>query len=225
MYINKYHVQVLVVEAVAVVLAGLIAFVVLWARTLSQAPRAEAFLREFTRLDVGKSTFEDAKSLAREYGGIPWWVSDNSMQCTYQRCVFRFVFENKPLTSTHLVPYTGLNADLFVKDGTIVGRDIHYFRVSKREFSYYVSESTSPAVTPQGIRMTGLARMRVDPKGVPSAVSIRLDPSSSEDQKRRAYLIDSSCLSRVLGCGGPSAIFPAAIPYRGEAVQTETEAW
>ena len=33
-----------------------------------------------------------AKVVAEKRGGLPWWVSENSMQCRYERCQFRFVF-------------------------------------------------------------------------------------------------------------------------------------
>jgi len=68
MIINKYHIQVLTVEAVALVVVCLVAFVVASVRTLPESGRAAAFMRDFTDLDVGKSIFEDAKVLAQRHG-------------------------------------------------------------------------------------------------------------------------------------------------------------
>lgn len=229
MHINKYHIQVLVIEAVAAILISCTVLAIAWTRTLSQSSRAQTFLRDFTKLEVGKSTFDEAKSVAEKHGGIPWWVSDNSMQCTYQNCVFRFVFENKPLTSTHLVPYLGLIGTIIVKDGAVVGRNVSYFCYAKRPVAYNVMEALlPPSNTPggRGMRMMiGLSRMNVDSKGIPSDVSIGMDPSSSADQRRRAYALDVSCLSKLFGCNNPSAIFPADIPYQGVPFQTRTDAW
>lgn len=229
MRINKYHIQVLVVEVVAAALVCCTIFVIAWARTLSQPSRAQAFLKDFTKLEIGRSTFEQAKSVAEKHGGIPWWVNDTSMQCTSQNCVFRFVFENKPLTSTHLVPYVGLIGSIAVEDGIVVRRYVNYFRYAKRPVAYNVMEALlPPGNTPEGRgmkRMIGLRRMNVDLKGIPSDVSIGMDPSNSADQRRRAYALDLSCLSRLFGCSNPSAIFPPDIPYRGGPFQTPTDAW
>ena len=115
--LNNSHVQVLAVEASAILLIGCITFAVMWARTLSQAPRARAFLSDIRKLEVGKSTFEDARMLAQRYGGIPWWVSCDSMRCTSQRCQFRFVFENKPLSSMYIEPHVGFVSGIEVRTG------------------------------------------------------------------------------------------------------------
>jgi hypothetical protein len=229
MAINKYYVQVLAVEAAAILLAGSIAFVIMWARTLSESSRAQAFLTDVTKLEVGKSTFEDAKVVARKDGGIPWWVSDNSMQCTYEICAFRFLFENKPLTSTHLVPYVGLIGTVLVEKGVVTERQINYFRYSKRPFAYNVREMVLPeGDSPQAKgmrRLIGFRRINVDNAGIPSAVSVGLSPSISSDKRTRAYALDVSCLSKLFGCGDPSAFFPHNIPYQGPPLQTDTQTW
>jgi hypothetical protein len=67
-------------------------------------------LHDLLELNVGNSTFEDAQALAQKHGGIPWRISDNGMRCTWQRCSFKFLFENKPLPSTHLIPHVALSA-------------------------------------------------------------------------------------------------------------------
>lgn len=227
--LNKYHIQVLIVQGMAILLTGCIAFAVMWIRTLSQSNGAGDFLSDIAKLKVGESTFTDAKIIAEKHGGIPWWVNENSMQCTYQKCVFRFVFENKPLTSTHLVPYTGLVGTLVVEDGVVMERDLDYFRYAKRPFSYQVKELVlTPGNSPeaQGMRsLMGFSRMNVDAEGIPSAVSIGMSPLVGTEERRRAYSIDVSCLSRIFGCSDPSAIFPLTISYRGMPYQTHTQTW
>lgn len=229
MSINKYHIQVLVLQAITIILAGCIILVVAWARTLSQPSRAQAFLSDVTKLEVGKSTFEEAKSVAQKHGGIPWWVSDGSMRCTWQECVFQFVFQNKPLTSTRVVPWVGLIGTVTVKDGVVTQESISYHRYAKRPFAYDVEEMVlQPAQTPEGRgmrRMLGLTRMNVDPDGVPSAVLIGLEAPSSSSQKKRAYAVDVSCLSKLFGCGNASSFFPPGIAYQGGPYQTHTESW
>jgi hypothetical protein len=201
----------------------------MWARTLSQSNSARAFLSDIVKLKVGESTFSEAKLVAEKHGGIPWWVNCTSMQCRYERCQFRFVFENKPLTSTHLVPYIGLIGTLVVENGVVTDRDLDYFRYSRRSFSYHVEElvlvaGNSPGA--QGIRgLMGFRRMNVDAAGIPSAVSIGLSQLTRAEERQRAYSIDVSCLSKIFGCSGPSAIFPLSISYRGTRYQSHAETW
>lgn len=230
MALNKYHLQVLTIEAGAILLAGCIAFMVMWARTLPQSKRAQAFLSDFLMLEVGKSTFSDARTLTERYGGIPWWVGNDSMQCTSERCVFRFVFENKPLSSTRVVPWTGLFATIDVRRGIVVGRYLDYMRYAKRPLSYHVAEVAAPEGVDTSLvapvkSLMGFKRTNVDGKGTPSVISIGFEPPADPDKKRRAYALDLACLSRILGCGGPSAIFPPTIPYQGAPYQTNTQAW
>jgi hypothetical protein len=229
MVIKKCHFQVLAVQTVGLVVVCLSVFLIVWVRTLPQAGRARAFLRDFTKLKVGNSTFDEAKSLAEKYNGIPWWVSDGSMRCTYQNCVFRFAFENKPLSSSHLVPWVGLIGAITVKDGLVTEKDVFYHRYAKRPLSYDIREMVVPLnETPesQGKKaMLGVTRMNVDSAGIPSAVSVGLEPSSSPDQKRRAYALDTSCLSRWYGCNSVSSFFPSGIPFRAAPFQTHSETW
>lgn len=226
---NKYHWQVLYVEAIVVVLLACVVFTVAWASTLSQPRRAQAFLTDFTRLEIGKSTLEQAESLARTHGGIPWWVSNDSMRCTYQRCIFRFLFENKPLTSTHLVPYTGLIADVSVKQGIVVARELTYVRQNKGQLTYDVVEAIPPAlgtVEEEVWKMhVGVMRLNVDQNGTPSTISVGLEPSSPADQKRRAYSLDLSCLARIFGCNGLASYVPPGVPYHGGPYQSRIETW
>lgn len=227
--LNKYHLQALAVQGIAIFLIGCIVFAVMWVRTLSQWNRAHAFLSDVAKLKVGDSTFTDAKMIAEKHGGIPWWVNETSMQCTYDNCVFQFVFENKPLTSTHLVPYTGLIGRLAIEHGVVTERHLVYLRYAKRPLSYSVHELVLPlgnSPKAEGMRRRmGFARMKVDAEGIPSAVSIGLSPLTGTEERHRAYSIDVSCLSRIFGCSRPSAIFPSSIPYRGTPYQTHTETW
>lgn len=229
MRLNKYHFQVLIVEAVLVILAGLVVLIYAWVKARAQEARAGAFLQEITKVEVGRSTFEEAKIIARKYDGIPWWVNNNSMRCNYEACRFRFVFENKPLTSLRVVPWTAVIAEISVRNGTITSQEINYVRGANRPLYYTVRESAPPASDteePQARSgMIGLNRLKVDKQGIPSVLVVELHPSNSPDQRRRAYALNLSCLSALFGCNSPSAIFPIGIPYRGGPYQTLNDPW
>lgn len=227
---NKCHWQVLCVEAAIVVFAACVVFTVAWTRTLSQPRRAQAFLADFTSLELGKSTMEQAQSLARKHGGIPWFISTDSMQCSYQRCAFHFVFENRPLTTTHLVPYTELVADVSVEQGIVVARELHYARHNKRPLTYDVVEAIPPAlgtVDEKSWKRThsGIMRLNVDLDGIPSTILVGLQPSSPTDQKKRAYSLDLSCLARIFGCNGLTSYVPPGVPFQGGPYQSLIEEW
>ena len=111
----------------------------------------------------------------------------------------------------------------------MVGRYVDYKRYARHPLSYDVRETVlPPAGTPEweGLRRKiGLSRMQVDPSGVATVVSIGLEPYSNDDQRRRAYDLNLSCLSKLFGCGRPSGFFPQNIPYKGSPLQTHTENW
>jgi hypothetical protein len=202
---------------------------VIWGLTLRQKSRAEQFLQQLTNLELGKSTFAEAQQIALKYRGFPWYADSGDMRCTFQRCELRFIFQNKPLTSFHLARYVELIAVISVKDGIIVGRDVVYARETGRyfPFQYNVIDRASWNDGPvSNINQTvGLARLKVNDTGIPSTVMVRLGPSSTADQRNRAYAFNLSCLARFLDCDDPSAFFPSGIPYRGEPSQTHSENW
>lgn len=180
---------------------------ILYARTIPHRSRAEAFLREFVQLTPGQSTFEQAQHVAREYGGIPWYVDNcGNMTCTFQKCVLAFQFDNMPLSYVPRVGYTRLFAAITVKNGTVVGSDVAY------EGSAFGYEVFYTGQLPRGWQY-GVNRLKVDAHGTPHVLQVVLGPSSSQQLKRRAYSIDLSCLAKLWRCGGPSAVYPSGLDY------------
>ncbi|HKM80314.1 MAG TPA: hypothetical protein VJY15_05070 [Candidatus Acidoferrum sp.] len=229
MKINKYHFQVLVVEAGLLLLAGLVTFVVVWVRTVQQKHRADAFLQDVLKLEVGKSTLEEALKLAQKFGAMPWYVNSDDMRCTYQRCELRFVFENRPLTSVHLVRYVELIGTVSVKNGLVVGRELDYGREAGRyeEFEYGVMEHlwSQEDHVPRSWIESGMWRLKVREDGIPRILRVTIGPTSTPDQRKRAYALDLSCLDNLFGCNNPAAMFPPGIAYRGTAFQTHSNDW
>jgi hypothetical protein len=201
-----------------------------WVLTLPERTRAGAFLQDFTKLEPGKSSFADAQQLAKKYGGFPDYVATNDMRCTFQKCVFTFIFENKPLTSSRFARYTELVGSVFIRDGVFIGREITYGRDGGRRPSMEYDVVEAPMFnaadgTVHGQSPEGLWRLNVNDKGMPYVVRVTLSPSSSEDVRRRAYALDLSCLAGLFGCNSPSALFPHGIEYRGTPYQTHSDTW
>lgn len=203
-----------------------------WGMTAWEKGRAESLLHDISNLELGKSTFADAQRIAGKYGGTPWYSGSENKTCSPQRCELRFSFSNRFLTSLHLARHAELIANISVKDGIVVGRDVGYARDSGRfnQLGYEVIDGWlwKEDEMPSQQRTPGLWRLNVEQdgsEGVASTVIVRLSSTSSPDQRRRAYSLDLSCLDKLFGCSHRSTIFPAGIPYRGPPYQTHTESW
>jgi len=141
------------------------------------------------------------------------------MSCTAQRCDYRFVLENKPLSSVHLSHYVELVVTVSVRNGLVVRREIDYGREAglRSQFEYDVIDSSvgRQELISRGLKDSGLSRLNVDQNGLSSTVRVRLNSQSSADQRNRAYAIDLTCLAWPFSCGSPSKMFPKGIPYQG----------
>jgi hypothetical protein len=196
--------------------ASLVVLGILYGLTVPHRTRARAFLRDLRALKVGESTLDQAQHLARQYGGISWYVDGDDMRCTFQRCDLAFQFDNKPLSYIPHLGYTRLFVDIAVKDGAVVGLELDYEHVSKRDlgFSYLVSENVPNPVIKAVSRLPyGVNRLKVDPSGVPRVLRVRLLSTSSEELKRAAYSLDLACLARLYGCTRASGFYPSALHY------------
>jgi hypothetical protein len=193
---------------------------VLYGLALRHRERAREYLREFTALRLGESTFADAQLLARKHQGIPWYVAEGDMRCTFQKCSFVFKFENMPLAYIPFVRHTELFAEILVENGIVVSRQLEYERNSGSDyyFRYLVVDSLvlsdNPSEYGQGY---GVWRLKVDPTGIAHTLLVKLGPLSKTDERSRAYSLDLSCLARLYGCNSPSSFYPQGTPYSGSS--------
>lgn len=185
---------------------------------LRHRERAKTFLMEFAALKLGESTFADAQQLARDYEGIPWYVADGDMRCTFQKCILVFKFENRPLSYLPFVHHTELFCEILVENGIVVLRQLEYERNTRSDyyFRYLIIDSATLSENePKYGTGYGTWRLKVDSKGIPHTLLVRLGPLSSASKRKSAYSIDLSCLARLYGCGVSSAFYPQSIPYSG----------
>jgi hypothetical protein len=191
---------------------------VVYGIALRHREQARSFLPKFAALRLGESTFADAQQLAREYQGIPWFVTDGDMRCRFQKCSVVFNFENMPLSYVPFIHHTELSGEILVEDVIVVSRQLEYERNTRSDyyFRYLVFDSAS---LPENEHRYGMGygtwRFKVDPAGIPHAILVRLGPLSSTEERRSAYSLDLSCLARLFGCDVPSAFYPRGIPYSG----------
>ena len=64
---------------VGLLVIGFVGVSILFGVAIHQRNRAQAFLRDLTKLRVGDSTFTDAQRLAEEYKGKPWGISSQAI--------------------------------------------------------------------------------------------------------------------------------------------------
>lgn len=202
----------------AVLVSCLMTIGILYALALRHREHARAFLPQFVALKLGESSFTDAQQLARQYGGIPWYVAEGDMRCRFQECLLAFKFENMPLSYVPAIHHTGLFCQIFVKDGIVVARELEYERNSRSAyyFRYLISDKTTLSQSEQKYGWGyGTWRLKVDSRDIPHTLEVHLGPLSSPAEREKAYSLDLSCLARLFGCDVPSAFYPRGIPYRG----------
>jgi hypothetical protein len=167
--------------------------------------RAEELLRSSGELKLGRSTLTEAQRLAQEYGGKP--DSEGSpASCSAQACTLKFVIDNKPLNYIPGVPAVRFVVSLRVKDGHVNERQIDYSVVSRTgaPFTYQVIDQFDP-------HSFEAQRLKLDAQGTPHVLKVALGESTTADDRKRAYLIDVSCLARLRGCNAAAAIFPVGL--------------
>jgi len=204
----------------ALLVSCLITIAILHALALRQREQARAFLPQFAALKLGESTFGDAQQLARQFGGIPWYVAEADMRCRFQKCSLVFKFENMPLSYVPFIHHTELFGEILVEDGIVVSRQLEYERNTRSDyyFRYLVFDSAALPENEHGYgKGYGTWRLKVDSQGTPHALLVRLGPQSSVADRTKAYSLDLSCLARLFGCGVPSAYYPRGIPYSGSS--------
>jgi hypothetical protein len=201
----------------AVLVSCLMTIGILYALALRHREHARAFLPQFVALKLGESSFTDAQQLARQYGGIPWYVANGDMSCRFQKCSLVFKFENMPLTYVPFIHHTELFGEIFVVDGIVVSRQLEYERNTRRDyyFRYLIIDSASLENEHKYGTGYGTWRLKVDSQGIPRMLLVRLGPKSSVTERTKAYSLDLSCLAQLFGCDVPSAFYPRGIPYRG----------
>lgn len=205
--------------------ACLLTIGVLYALALRHREQARAFLPQFAALRLGESTFAEAQQLARQYGGIPWYVAEGDMRCRFQKCSLVFKFENMPLSYVPFIHHTDLFGEILVEDGIVVSRQLEYERYTRSDyyFRYLIIDSATLSENEHKYGTGyGPLRLKVDSQGIPHALRVRLGPLSSVAERTKAYSLDLSCLARLFGCDVPSALYPRDIPYSGASSDPQT---
>ncbi|HKN35329.1 MAG TPA: hypothetical protein VJX16_18970 [Terriglobales bacterium] len=158
---------------------------------------AELLVHRMAELRLSTSSFNDARALAEEYGGKP----EKEEDCSAHACAFIFVIDNRPLNYIPGVRAVRLVATLRIKDGYVIEQQINYTIL---DFAYLLIDHLAP-------HAFEVQKLRVDANGMPHLLKVDLGQSATADERRRAYSIELSCLSRLGGCRHASAAFPVGL--------------
>lgn len=198
----------------------LLAFSITYAVAHHTRTRGRDFLTQFVELRAGKSTLQDARRLASEFGGK---ISNRSPEsrCDASDCDFRFDFFNSP-AALRVIQRGRLVCFIYVKNEVVIGKELDYETVSDgtRYYRYEVFDFRGPQV--RGWEY-GIWRLKVDSQeatGVPHVLVVHLDPYAEGQLRKQAYSLDLACLAKIFGCRNASDFFPSAIPYHGPPYQT-----
>lgn len=167
--------------------------------------RAESFLLDLKALQLGKSTFSDARRLQSQYGGQELTQGIYPPDCSARECYIQFIFTNLPLAVLRLAPPTALLATLHIQNGAVISHATDYQAEARDQ---PVSLSVHYAINTRYIQDLCQVFRRVESSAVPSKLVISMRPGISKDVTDAAFAFDLSCLSRLGTCGEANRILP-----------------
>jgi len=194
-------------------------------KVLYQLP-AESFLKDFSTLKAGSSTFADVQQIRARHPGKSQNFAGVEQPCTADSCELMFAFANWGLNSLPGAKLVTFGGNIAVKNGRVEDATLVY-GVQPRpgakmpdqiddpqpgKIQIIVSPSYGYAVIDDANREEnnyGMKKSDVDGGGIPHTMYARLGPRSSPADRKSAYSIDLSCLAKWYGCDSAAAIYPA----------------
>lgn len=189
--------------AAAGVLIAAFALVELYQHTVRS--RAESFLLDLQALELGKSTFSDAKRLQSQYGGQELTQGIYPADCSARDCYVRFMFTNFPFAILHLAPPTGLGAALHIQGGVVRSRTTAYqAEAGDQSFVLSIDDNFKTGYQEEFC----VVSRRGNGSGPPWKVQISMRPGAPKDLSNAAYALNLSCLTRFGACSDPYGMLP-----------------
>lgn len=179
-----------------------IAFGLILARTFVVQHKAGQFLTDVEAMRVGKSSFPDLLSLEQNYAEFS---GRDSSGCTEERCTIYFSFDNRWLYRAKLAPGARFGGGITVTHNVVSEIELDLFSnpaisANVKERSDMQENDSSPYVVhgrSSGDRIITL--------------NISLAPGAPEEERRRAYSFNLSCLSQFQGCSDSRMMLPQVI--------------
>lgn len=155
--------------------------------------QAEEFLRDTSRLAVGKAGYRDAEAILAPYRHHLSY----SDRCTPEHCLILFVFKNTWLRWLHLAPAASFGGTLVFENDVLVAR---ITLLGQGDCTARVTESTSFAEPANPANPDFSIRLERDKTGHPETAIVELTPKATAAQRQQAYDVNLGCLSKIGGC-------------------------
>jgi hypothetical protein len=155
--------------------------------------RAEEFLRDTSRLAVGKTGYRDAEAILDPYRHHLSY----SDRCTPEHCLILFVFKNTWLRLLHLAPAASFGGTLVFENDVLVAR---ITLLGQGDCAGRVTESTSFAEPANPANPDFSIKLERDKTGRPQNAIVQLTPKATAPQRQEAYDVNLGCLSKIGGC-------------------------
>jgi hypothetical protein len=155
--------------------------------------RAEEFLRDISRLQVGKTGYRDAEAMLAPYRHHLSY----SDRCTPEHCLILFVFKNTWLRWLHLAPAANFGGTFVFENDVLVAR---ITLLGQGDCAGRVTESTSFAEPSNPENPDFSIRLERDQTGHPQNATVELTPNATALQRQQAYNVNLGCLSKIGGC-------------------------
>ena len=198
-------------------LLALMAFIAcaLYAATIYQRIRVAAFLREFTSVRLGTTTFTEAQEIANRYGANASGIREQD-PCSSNDCVFDFVFKNWLLNHLQRQRKISLAAGLVIRNGCVTSRELDYSILATsgdHQFMYVLFDRGIP----EGDKGYTIQESQINVQGVAHNVEIHLGSNAPVGFRNLACSVNLACLIKVSGCD----ILPDILPSQWSGLEAK----
>lgn len=183
--------------------AAALVTIILLACALGQAYHARTmahrFLSEVRKLRVGQSTYDDVLRIQTNYKNRS---SIESNSCDHNLCIVGFGFDNRWLYHFGLVPGSAFTGSLTVRKGVLVRVNLSL-----------LSNPRIDATTEEVPAASGLSQYEVGGKKFNSGqnysyVWAQITSAASDNERRKAFAFNLSCLTKWGGCKDSNELLP-----------------
>jgi len=162
---------------------------------------AKRFVASIQEIQVGSGNIQLMRQLLSKCGSK---CSATGGKCDKDGCDLIFGFDNTSLSRFRLAPFTHLGGTISLHENVVDSVAIAYTVSCQRmTFSGVFIREAQAAGDELPFRVSN------GPEGKPPALSVRITPAVSADQKNRVFGLNYSCLSRIGGCSGVSELVPS----------------
>ena len=186
--------------ATCLLITGSLCAAVFLGFALASAGRAVRLRDDICLLQPGRSNFDEASQIFRQYSGYVRHLSGSPPQCSPRFCDYVLYVENPLSKYIRIGPRMGFGAIINISDNLVVNRYLAVARQGRNQDTEVFVEQS--ALT----RFVG--DVRILRTGTPPRIGVQVSADSSSKFESLAKSLALSCLVRPGGCSDPAEILP-----------------